>query len=254
MCSLFVLKDEQASVTAGPWNVRDTAICSVFSLNIQTVCTLGCLFVLVCRLNTDTAISDFTQQPFPPERDPRQPARAHVALSPHPTSKGDSLSFPELALRTVSKLAPPPWPHLPETALLTCCPIVFSGDGWGAASAGAILHSIAAPSVDCVTLGYKRGFFSVCASCERSYLRGASWIGFQTAVVGCCATRYTPPLRPSPAQHSRLGVCRMRGPHCACSQALRQQGHLVPKQTLPSVELLALRLCMCVCVCMCACV
>ncbi|CAB1453378.1 unnamed protein product [Pleuronectes platessa] len=38
-----------------------------------------------------------------------------------------------------------------------------SGDGWGAAPVGAILHSIAAPSVDCVTLGYKRGFCSVCA-------------------------------------------------------------------------------------------
>lgn len=90
-----------------------------------------------------------------------------------PPSKRDSLcSSSACKARLVSKLAPPPWPHLLETALLTCCPIVSSGDGWGAASAGAILHSIAAPSVDCVTLGYKRGFYSVCAGCERSYLRG----------------------------------------------------------------------------------
>lgn len=53
------------------------------------------------------------------------------------------------------------------------------------------------------------------------------------------------PSRPASAQCSRLGVCRMRGPHCACSQAPKQQGHLVPKQMLPSVELLARRLRVC---------
>lgn len=47
----------------------------------------------------------------------------------------------------------------------------------------------------------------------------------------------------------------MRGLYCACSQAPGQQGHLVPKQTLPSLELLALHVCvsMCACVCLCVC-
>ncbi|MEQ2157418.1 hypothetical protein GOODEAATRI_001653 [Goodea atripinnis] len=59
----------------------------------------------------------------------------------------------------------------------------------------------------------------------------------------------------SSAQHSWLGVRRTRGLYCACSQAPGQQGHLVPKQTLPLLELLALHVCvsMCVSVCVCAC-
>lgn len=64
-------------------------------------------------------------------------------------------------------------------------------------------------------------------------------------------TPHPSPLHPSSAPHSRLGVCRMRGLHCACSQAPRQQGHLVPKQMLPSVGLLALPVCVSVCVCEC---
>lgn len=65
--------------------------------------------------------------------------------------------------------------------------------------------------------------------------------------------RRTPHPHPSPAQHSQLDVCRMRGLYCACSQAPRQQGHLVPKQMLPSLELLALRVCVCKCECVCVC-
>lgn len=61
----------------------------------------------------------------------------------------------------------------------------------------------------------------------------------------CCCAPHTPALHPASAQRSRLGVHRMRGPHCACSQAPKQQGHLVPKQTLPSMELLARRLRVC---------
>lgn len=149
------------------------------------VCAQGCLFVIVYRLNINinTAVPDLHTSNLHLSLYPgNQHDTLHAAEAsppPPPTHHPKTiLSVPTVSKRlhcsTVLKHAPPPWPLLLETALLTCCPIVSSGDGWGAASGGAILHSIAAPSVDCVTLGYKRGFYSVCAGCERSYLRGLS--------------------------------------------------------------------------------
>lgn len=117
------------------------------------------------------------------------------------------------------------WP----TALLSS-----SWFGWGAASAAAILHSIGLHLLTVWLWVTGRDCTSLCRVRMED-----SWGGVS---VGMPLTHTPPAIRPA----QPAGCVRMRGPHCACSQAPRQQGHLVPKQMVPSVGLLALCLCVCV--------